>query len=239
MPCPAQDSVRNVYSFTEGLPIPFCTAASPVQPVAVTVDPFVKRVSASGTEDLVHVWIIFFRELFDHRAFRKIIPLCFQCVLCFLPEFGGNNGFMVIFDVPRIHFSPVPDQFSFFIHKILMHDVIAFVDFIFQNTKHRAIKPFCTTHRFYIIFIQVTFNSCKGISLCCHIINFSYPYRFLFICNIDSPLILLKSERPLKVLHGDPCLVLSLVHHLCTNASALTFCLCKCSKDGKHKLAFP
>ena len=146
---------------------------------------------------------------------------------------------MVILDVPRIHFSPVPDQFSFFIHKMLMHDVIALVDLIFNETEHRAVDPFCTAHGLYPVFIQVPLYDCRSISVCCHLIDLSYPCCFLFVCNIDSPLILLKSERPLKVLHRDPCLVLSLIHHLCTNASALAFCLCKCSKDRKHKLAFP
>ena len=239
MPCIPKHTVRDVNSIAEGLPIPFHPATSPVEPVALTVDPFIKRISAFGTINFVHVWIIFFREFFDHRTFRKIISFYFQCILCPLPEFWRHNGFMVILDIPRIHFSPISDQFSFFIYKILMHDIIAFVNFIFQNTKHRTVKPFCTTHRLHIIFIQVTLNSCQSISLCCHFINFSYPYRFLFICNIDTSLILLKSERPFKILHGYSRLVFSLVHHLCPNASTLTFCLCECCKDGKHKFSLP
>ena len=65
---------------------------------------------------------------------------------------------MVIFDVPRIHFSPVPDQFSFFIHKMLMHDVIALVDLIFNKTEHRAVDPFCTAYGLYPVFIQMPFD---------------------------------------------------------------------------------
>ena len=239
MPCFPKHPVRNVYPFTERFPIPLCTAAPPVQSIAVTVDAFVKRMSAFCTEDPVHVWVVIFRKFFNHRTFGKVIPLCFNGILCLLPEFRGYDCFMVILDIPSIYLPPVSHQFSFFIHKMLMHDVIAFVDLIFNETEHRAVNPLCTAHGLYPVFIQITLYGCRGISVCCHLIDLSYPYRFLFVCNIDSPLILLKSERPLKILHWDPCLVLSLVHHLCTNASALAFCLCKCSKDRKHKLAFP
>ena len=146
---------------------------------------------------------------------------------------------MVILDVPRIHFSPVPDQLSLFIHKMLMHDVIAFVDFIFNETEHRAVNPFCTAHSLYPVFIQVPFDRCGSISVCCHLIDFPYPYGFLFVSNKYAPLIFRIAERPLKVLYGNPRLIFSLVHHLCTSASALAFCLCKCCKDRKHQLAFP
>ena len=146
---------------------------------------------------------------------------------------------MVIFDVPGIHFSPVPDQFSLFIHEVLMHDVIAFVNLIFKKPEHGAVYPLYTAYRFYSVFIQVSFDRCRSISVCCHLIDFSYPYGFCLVSNKYSSLVFCITERPLKVLYGNSCLILSLIHHLCTSTSTFTFCLCECCKDRKHQFAFP
>ena len=146
---------------------------------------------------------------------------------------------MVIFDIPCINFSPVPYQFSFFIHKMLMHDVIALIDLIFNQTEHRAVDPLCTAHGLYPVFIQISFNGCRGISVCCHFIYFSDPHRFGFICDIDSPFVFRISERTLKVLYRNTRFIFSLVHHLCSGASAFAFCLCKCRQYREHQLPFP
>lgn len=55
-----QDSVRDINALAELYPEPLLAAASPVKPVPVAVNAGVERIAAFCTENLIHVWVVFF-----------------------------------------------------------------------------------------------------------------------------------------------------------------------------------
>ena len=66
MPCTPKHTIWDIDAITETLSIPLRPAASPVEPVTLTVNAFIKGISAFRTIDFIHIRIIFFRELLNH-----------------------------------------------------------------------------------------------------------------------------------------------------------------------------